>query len=473
MRLAVLLALSLALGCAPFLKEDEKRQGNAMFLVDADGQLTTLLKHDDLPEWHVVYASGPFAGTTGDVFTENEVWRMPQGSRRARFSTEILRAPRGVPSDTTAALANLRIVPSSPAPGIRHLYDYIDVCKSRSQFPWGGWDEYELSGACSRENAGVFPGCLALCLPICGDGYTDVVGNEECEPSSRPNCRPDCTLIRCGDGILGPDEECDDGASNDPTRPGACHACKLPRCGDEIVDPGEVCDTGGPTDLCAANCTPSDCGDHTLQAEERCDDGNLIDADECTIQCQIPRGTPMLRVLSASVAFTPAFQAVNGSEGPEISLQGIDFRYLGRRVESLNLRGRVITFGAAIPPATSGTFRQPGSINLWAPDAESSDRSIATSTVVGIAPERVFILDVAEVSFSNRVKIELALHEGTDVIELQFGPSAIGWAYNGNGPAWQSYDGGRGEYLLCCGPFYGYDGWPANTRFTLEPYLSP
>jgi cysteine-rich repeat protein len=48
----------------------------------------------------------------------------------------------------------------------------------------------------------------------------------------------------CGDGVISPHEQCDDGPSNADV-PDACRTyCRMPSCGDKIVDRGEECDTG-------------------------------------------------------------------------------------------------------------------------------------------------------------------------------------------------------------------------------------
>lgn len=58
----------------------------------------------------------------------------------------------------------------------------------------------------------------------------------------------------CGDGIVSPTEECDDGAAN-ADRPDACRTfCRRPACGDGIVDRGEECDGG---DDCSPFCQRS------------------------------------------------------------------------------------------------------------------------------------------------------------------------------------------------------------------------
>lgn len=47
----------------------------------------------------------------------------------------------------------------------------------------------------------------------------------------------------CGNGIVEPGEECDEGARNSDTLPNRCReTCVLPRCGDGVVDEGEACE---------------------------------------------------------------------------------------------------------------------------------------------------------------------------------------------------------------------------------------
>ena len=92
-------------------------------------------------------------------------------------------------------------------------------------------------------------------LQRCGDGIVDASLGEECDDSntvSGDGCSADCkkeVTTVCGNGIVEPPEQCDDGAANSnapdaPCRPG----CILPRCGDNIKDPGlgEQCDDANP-----------------------------------------------------------------------------------------------------------------------------------------------------------------------------------------------------------------------------------
>lgn len=121
-----------------------------------------------------------------------------------------------------------------------------------------------------REEAGVF------CAPGgCGTGGGPGAGGSDRVPdggSGGGEC-PGCGTARCGDGIVDPPEECDDGEANAGT-PGACRAdCTLPRCGDGVVDPGEICD-----------------------------DGNLLDGDGCESTCRRPVVVQIAAGVSANCA---------------------------------------------------------------------------------------------------------------------------------------------------------------------------
>ncbi len=58
-------------------------------------------------------------------------------------------------------------------------------------------------------------------------------------------------------------------------------------CGDNVVDPGEECDDGNTTngDGCDNNCTFSACGNGIVAGAEQCDDGNLAGGDCCDASC--------------------------------------------------------------------------------------------------------------------------------------------------------------------------------------------
>jgi hypothetical protein len=106
---------------------------------------------------------------------------------------------------------------------------------------------------------------------------------------------PDATTNTCGDGVMGGDEECDDGTDNSDTLANACRTdCTLAGCGDGVSDTGETCDgadIGGHTCGdegfvggvlgCASTCDGYDtalcstCGDATVNGADQCDGADL------------------------------------------------------------------------------------------------------------------------------------------------------------------------------------------------------
>jgi cysteine-rich repeat protein len=69
-------------------------------------------------------------------------------------------------------------------------------------------------------------------------------------------------------------------------------------CGNARIDAGEICDNGADNSTaqnayCRPDCTLGRCGDAILDTPlELCDDGNMIDGDGCSAQCQVERGAP-------------------------------------------------------------------------------------------------------------------------------------------------------------------------------------
>ena len=102
-------------------------------------------------------------------------------------------------------------------------------------------------------------------------------------------CTTMCQDAKCGDGIVGPGEACDDGNMNDMD---ACTSmCKSATCGDGALQPGEECDDGNmvDTDACLNTCLNAECGDGVVfMGTEECDDGNMSDLDACTVACKAP-----------------------------------------------------------------------------------------------------------------------------------------------------------------------------------------
>jgi cysteine-rich repeat protein len=166
---------------------------------------------------------------------------------------------------------------------------------------------------CDDGNTDNGDGCSADCRSdeMCGNGIVDVEVGEQCDDGNAVDddgCRGTaagtaaCTIPICGDAIIDPDEQCDDGAANSSTAPNTCRpmTCALPACGDNVRDDlvGEVCDDGdtlngvpGQLEGCSATCDSDEtCGNGVVDQHmgEECDDGNTIDADGCQGDCQEP-----------------------------------------------------------------------------------------------------------------------------------------------------------------------------------------
>lgn len=100
----------------------------------------------------------------------------------------------------------------------------------------------------------------------------------------------------CGNGILNPGEQCDDG--NIVSGDHCSSTCMTEAfCGDGIINPPEICDDNNiiPNDGCSScsldqgySCinTPSVCspvcGDGLIKGIEQCDDSNLNSTDGCS-----------------------------------------------------------------------------------------------------------------------------------------------------------------------------------------------
>jgi cysteine-rich repeat protein len=150
---------------------------------------------------------------------------------------------------------------------------------------------------CDDGNTNNCDGCSNACTLItgCGDGV--VCGAEQCDDgntTSCDGCSATCTIetgLLCGDGII--DTAC--GEQCDPPVPGRCDAqCqRIPYCGDGVLDPGEQCDDGNTNncDGCSNACTLiTGCGDGVVCGAEQCDDGNTTSCDGCSATCSIEHG---------------------------------------------------------------------------------------------------------------------------------------------------------------------------------------
>ncbi len=197
---------------------------------------------------------------------------------------------------------------------------------------------------------GSYDGCTADCKKAsrCGDnhwdpGYEDCDGvtgcTSSCMPENRYECKDGvCALIKCGNGVVDSDEECDDGIAAQSSFCHGCssdsaHVCKNSQpypcptnitgkycavngveCilisdlyGDGIVSEGfEECDDGNNIDndgcskgrvdpgyVClnpGSHCYARACGDGILAYGEECDDGNAVSNDGCNSRCKLEEG---------------------------------------------------------------------------------------------------------------------------------------------------------------------------------------
>jgi len=118
----------------------------------------------------------------------------------------------------------------------------------------------------------------------CGDGVVDP--DEACDDGGESaTCNADCTTASCGDGTVNTTagEACDDEGES-----ATCNGdCTMASCGDGTVNAsaGEDCDDGGESATCDVDCTPAMCGDAVFNASagEQCDDGARSAA--CNADC--------------------------------------------------------------------------------------------------------------------------------------------------------------------------------------------
>ena len=182
------------------------------------------------------------------------------------------------------------------------------------------------------------------CITDCSDSI--IAGDEECSQTAGfPNmdiaCETDCTIkpnyacddslgnglecrSLCGDGELGPGEQCDDGGNVDGdgcdstcqfeagfqcwfynqapagfveymSSLGGTYFCGT-ECGDDIVAGDEFCEPSITGATCQDLSDPQPCqnkgtcSDNFILANEACDDGNTVSGDGCNDQCQVEAG---------------------------------------------------------------------------------------------------------------------------------------------------------------------------------------
>ena len=146
-----------------------------------------------------------------------------------------------------------------------------------------------------------------ICPPALDCGNGDLETDEECDDGNTNDddgCSATCTIEHCGDWIRQDHEQCDDGnVVNGDGCSSNCIVEKEPDCGNSILETGEQCDLGNLngvlcwagygssctycTSICKLKTITNYCGDGIKQECEECDDGNSIDDDSCSNECEI------------------------------------------------------------------------------------------------------------------------------------------------------------------------------------------
>lgn len=145
------------------------------------------------------------------------------------------------------------------------------------------------------------------------DGSTTSTGDDTTSTSTTT------TAEACGDGVIDPGEECDDGMENDDA--GACtKSCAKATCGDHLVHAGvEACDLGaGNQDGVYGGCTEActlgpHCGDSTLDLPyEQCDpaDPDMVDVADCELCSWAGK-----IVFASSVSYPGDLGGLSGADG--------------------------------------------------------------------------------------------------------------------------------------------------------------
>jgi len=194
----------------------------------------------------------------------------------------------GTPGTTSDVLAATFCIPATsspavnstaglPGPGAIRFPNTVtakfcgDNVRNRPEEECDGTDSTNCPGNC-------LPDCT--CNSTCGnnvkqfpeqcDGTDSTACPGTCKPPSDPN---ECTCPAiCGDGFVGPGEQCDPGGvppgtpASDAACPGNCNAvtcqCPTPICGNGVLEAGELCELPsvhcGSQQICVAcmQCAP-------------------------------------------------------------------------------------------------------------------------------------------------------------------------------------------------------------------------
>lgn len=136
--------------------------------------------------------------------------------------------------------------------------------------------------------------CAALLCPLCMSGCGDEAAGAQ--DFSAEYDDEDDEPSRCEDTGWNPNAETGDHGTGDhgtgdhgTADDGTDDDSPPLHCGDGLLDPDELCDdgpvNGTPESMCLLTCEPNVCGDGILGSLEHCDDGNTAADDGCPPQC--------------------------------------------------------------------------------------------------------------------------------------------------------------------------------------------
>jgi len=112
---------------------------------------------------------------------------------------------------------------------------------------------------------------------MCGDGVVDPA-SEDCDDGANNGMLGDSCNVLCR-WVCSVDQDCDDGKACNGAETCADHVCHA---GTDEPD-GTTCGTAM---LCrAGTCVASRCGDGIITPPEECEDGNVTDGDGCNSDC--------------------------------------------------------------------------------------------------------------------------------------------------------------------------------------------
>ena len=222
-------------------------------------------------------------------------------------------------------------------------------------------------------------------------------------------------------------------------------AGKAPLCGDGILDPGEECDDGDgnsdtESDACRTNCATAVCGDGVIDIAlaEVCDDGNTDALDGCSPSCadedECTLGTATCAPSEVCVNLTPGFRCDCAPDGFRVA--EACFRY---PMPMINPTPTDVTAGAIRSIGYHDADPYPDLLFV----AAGVPLRIQLATGNGRGFEYPAETPSIEVGIAS---VELAKFDGDDVGDWVVDDGILTWFYE-NGVTRRSFEGGARQTL--------------------------